>query len=78
MSLEQQSEETILVEPDKMIILHTLVESKIIHLPLRIKLDFTKQFVKPLPNKGDYFKYCAKKFFHLSDELNHLDMFSEK
>jgi hypothetical protein len=35
--------------------------------PLYIKLGIMKQFVKALPNTGNYFKYLCKTFPHLSE-----------
>jgi hypothetical protein len=40
---------------------------KILLLPLHIKLGIMKQFVKALPKTEDCFKYCCKKFPHLSE-----------
>ena len=51
------------------IIKETLVErSKIIFLPLHIKLGLMKQFVKALDKEGECFKYFCKAFPRLSSE----------
>ena len=52
-----------LVPGEKNVQAHPLVErSKIISLPLHIKLGIMKQFVKALNKDGDSFKYICTKF----------------